>query len=86
MSSSIEYIDRLKGLAICICHYFLLQIISLPLLGNRTKSTSNYFIESVLLMLLSLSLAYASIVTGKTMKKSHWLDKVVYGRFFNTLI
>ena len=57
-------------------------MISLPLLGKWISSTGNYFIEGVLLILLSLSIAYASIVIGKTIKKSHWLDKVVYGRFF----
>ena len=80
--------DRQLGLIgrntldIYIYHYFLLQMISLPLLGKWISSTGNYFIEGVLLILLSLSIAYASIVIGKTIKKSHWLGKVVYGRFF----
>lgn len=81
-------LDRQLGLIgrntldIYIYHYFLLQMISLPLLGKWISSTGNYFIEGVLLILLSLSIAYASIVIGKTIKKSHWLDKVAYGRFF----
>lgn len=69
-------------LDIYIYHYFLLQIISLPLLGKWISSTENYFIEGILLILLSLSIAYASIVIGKIIKKSRWLDKMIYGRFF----
>ena len=84
-------LDRQLGLIgrntldIYIYHYFLLQMISLPLLGKWISSTGNYFIEGVLLILLSLSIAYASIVIGKTIKKSHWLGKVVYGRFSNMI-
>lgn len=71
-----------KGtLDIYIYHYFILQIINIPYLGNWFISTSNYFFEIILLCILSISISCVCVMWGRIIRLSPLLTKIVYGKF-----
>jgi putative membrane protein len=70
-----------KGtLDIYIFHYFILQIINIPILGNWFIETSNYFLEVIFLCILSIIISCACICIGRTIRLSPLLTQIVYGK------
>ena len=71
-----------KGtLDIYIYHYFILQIINIPYLGNWFIYTSNYFLEVILLCIMAVAISCICIYIGKVIRLSSLLTMFVYGRY-----
>ena len=71
-----------KGtLDIYIYHYFILQIINIPYLGNWFIETSNYFLEMIVLFVMAVVISWTCIYMGKVVRLSPLLKKFVYGRY-----
>ena len=71
-----------KGtLDIYIYHYFILQIINIPYLGNWFIDTSNYFLEVIFLCVMAVTISCICIYIGKVIRLSSLLTMFVYGKY-----
>lgn len=76
----LEWIGK-RTLDIYIYHYFILQIINIPYLGNWFIETSNYFLEMIVLFVMAVVISWTCIYMGKVVRLSPLLKKFVYGRY-----
>lgn len=81
----LSYIGQ-HTLDVYIYHLFILQITSFSSVGNWLESTNNIFPELLLCVAYSVLVAYTTIGMGILVKKSDFLNYIIYGRFSKKLL
>lgn len=66
-------------LYIYVFHYFLLSTVSLKLIYEPIVATHNYLAELVLILAMSLVLAYVSACVGRILRSNRLLRLVLFG-------
>ena len=66
-------------LYIYVLHYFLLSTVSLKLIYEPIVATHNYLAELVLILAMSLVLAYVSACVGRILRSNRLLRLVLFG-------
>ena len=86
------FVDRQLGylgrhtLDIYIYHYFFIHITNLRVVGDWFAASGNIFIEVLLGIVLSIVIAYAAMGIGALLRKSQFINELVYGGFIKHLI
>lgn len=81
----LEFIGK-KSLDVYIYHYFFIWLFALNSVGDWFSLTKNLFIEFIFLLIVSTILAFTSIFIGYVIKKSTFLNQLIYGEFIFKLI
>ena len=79
-----------RTLDIYMYHFFFLSgtfaIFDLRRLKSSEMINSNPIIYFIIALAVTLFLTYVSIALGNLVRKSDFLDKIVYGKFFKALV
>lgn len=78
VNSQLSWIGK-NTLYIYVLHYFLLSTVSLKLIYEPIVSTHNYLVELVLILAMSLVLAYVSACVGRILRSNRLLRLVLFG-------
>lgn len=75
-----------KSIDVYIFHYFIVVNLNLKLIGDIFAQNRNFFIEGILVFILTLIIAYISILIGTILRKSEWINNIVFGNFAKKII
>lgn len=78
VNSQLSWIGK-NTLYIYVLHYFLLSTVSLKLIYEPIVATHNYLAELVLILAMSLVLAYVSACVGRILRSNRLLRLVLFG-------
>ena len=75
-----------NSIDVYIFHYFFVANLHLKLFGDFFVQNRNFFIEGILVFILTLIIAYLSILIGSILRKSEWINTIVFGNFIKKII
>lgn len=75
-----------NSIDVYIFHYFFVANLHLKLFGDIFAQNRNFFIEGILVFILTLIIAYLSILIGTILRKSEWINNIVFGNFAKKII
>lgn len=73
-------------LDIYIYHFFIVVNINFQDFGKWLTNTDNQILETLFVLLMALLVSYISIIIGKLIKNSHFLESVIYGKFITKVL
>lgn len=75
-----------NSIDVYILHYFIVNNLHLKPFGHFFIQSGNYFLEGIFTFILSLIIIYISILIGCILRKSEWINDIVYGNFAKKLL
>ena len=85
LENQLAYIGR-NSIDVYILHYFIVNNLHLKPFGNFFIQNGNYFLEGIFTFILSLIIIYISILIGYILRKSEWMNDIVFGNIAKKII
>ena len=81
-TKTLSYFGR-HTLEIYILHFFIIHLTCLGMVGKWFVETRNVFLEVILGIVYSVTVAYICILIGKVLHLSNFVNNIVFGSFVN---